>query len=64
MKQKTRKSASKRFKITKTGKVLRRVSFGRHLRSSKTSSQKRGFRKNRLVTGRIARRVKRMMAQA
>jgi len=63
-KQKTRKSASKRFRLTKNGKVLRRVSFGRHLRSSKSAAQKRGYRKTKLVTGRVARRVKRLMARA
>lgn len=64
MKQKTRKSASKRFKITKTGKVLRRISFGRHLRSNKSSAQKRKYRTTQLVTGRIARRIRRAMAIA
>lgn len=64
MKQKTRKSASKRFRITKNGKVLRRVSFGRHLRNSKSAAQKRGFKKTRQVHGRVARRIKRLMAQA
>lgn len=63
-KQKTRKSAFKRFRLTKTGKVLRRVSFGRHLRSTKSASQKRGFKKPKRVTGRVARRIKRMLAKA
>jgi large subunit ribosomal protein L35 len=40
-KQKTRKSVSKRFKITKTGKVLRRRGFKRHLNVKKSSSRKR-----------------------
>jgi large subunit ribosomal protein L35 len=63
-KQKSHKSAVKRFRITKNGKVLRRVSFGRHLRRKKSASQLRRYKKNRLVTGKIARRVKRLMARA
>jgi large subunit ribosomal protein L35 len=62
MKQKTRKSAMRRFKITGTGKVMRRVSFGRHLRSTKTGRQKRRFHNIKLVTGKVARRVRRLMA--
>lgn len=63
-KQKTKKSAAKRFKITSTGKVLRRVGFSRHLRRHKSAAQLRRYRKNQLVTGRIARRVKRLIAIA
>ena len=40
-KQKTNKSASKRFKITKNGKVLRRHAGSRHLLSSKSGKRKR-----------------------
>jgi large subunit ribosomal protein L35 len=40
-KQKTRKSISRRFKITKTGKILRRRSGTRHLRVKKSRKQKR-----------------------
>ena len=40
-KQKTRKSIIKRFKITKTGKVLRLQGFKRHLNVKKSSRKKR-----------------------
>jgi len=40
-KQKTKKSAAKRFKITKTGKILRRRSFTRHLNVKKSRKHKR-----------------------
>jgi len=63
-KQKTRKSALKRFKFTPTGKVLRRSSFGRHLRRNKSKKQLRKFKTLSLVTGRIARRIKRLAARA
>lgn len=39
--QKTKKSIAKRYKITGTGKVMRRSPGQRHLMSSKTPKQKR-----------------------
>jgi len=41
MKQKTRKSITRRFKVTKKGKVLRRQGFKRHLNVKKSKSKKR-----------------------
>lgn len=40
-KQKTRKSLVRRFRVTKTGKVLRRQSFKRHLNVKKSAKRKR-----------------------
>jgi len=45
MKAKTRKSLSKRFKVTKTGKVLRRAVGQDHLLSKKSSKKKRALKK-------------------
>jgi len=42
---KTRKALIKRFKITKTGKILRRMSGQNHYRSKKTGERKRKGRK-------------------
>ncbi len=39
--RKTKKSAAKRFKVTGTGKILRRKQGLRHLASSKSSKRKR-----------------------
>ena len=39
--RKTKKSVAKRFKITGTGKILRRKAGLRHLASSKSSKRKR-----------------------
>jgi large subunit ribosomal protein L35 len=39
--RKTKKSAAKRFKITATGKIMRRKPGLRHLASSKSSKRKR-----------------------
>jgi len=44
-KLKTRKSISKRFKFTRTGKVLRRATGQDHARMKKTGKQKRQKRK-------------------
>ena len=63
-KQKTKKSVSRRFKITGSGKVTRRVAFSRHLRSKKSAAQKRRYARKLVVTGKIARRVKREIAIA
>ncbi|HYZ83398.1 MAG TPA: 50S ribosomal protein L35 [Bryobacteraceae bacterium] len=40
-KLKTHKGASKRFKKTGTGKIVRRKAFARHILSSKSRSRKR-----------------------
>ena len=45
MSRKPRKSILKRFKITKTGKVLRRAIGQDHFRAKKTGKQKRQTRK-------------------
>ena len=42
-KQKTRKSLTKRFKVTKSGKVLRRQGFRRHLNVKKSRKKKRSL---------------------
>ena len=44
-KQKTRKSVTKRFRITKKGKVLRRQGFRRHLNVKKSSRKKRRLKR-------------------
>ena len=60
-KLKTHKGASKRFKKTGTGKVVRHHAFARHILTSKSRSRKR-----RLVQGVVAdpadqRKLKRMI---
>ncbi|MEI7651072.1 MAG: 50S ribosomal protein L35 [Verrucomicrobiota bacterium] len=47
--QKTRKSISKRFKVTGTGKVMRRSANTRHLLSSKSRKQRRRANKSKRV---------------
>jgi len=65
MKQKTKKSVLKRFKLTGSGKLVRKSAFGRHNRSSKSARQIRRYNIAKVVTNkRIARRMKRLMALA
>ncbi len=45
-KQKTHSGAKKRFKITGTGKLLRRPAMSRHLLEKKSAKRKRGFGKD------------------
>jgi len=49
-KQKTRKSAAKRFKKTGTGKFMHHKAGGRHLKTCKSAKRKRQLRKA-TVTG-------------
>jgi large subunit ribosomal protein L35 len=63
-KQKTRKGAAKRFKITATGKVLRRSQNFRHLRRKKSQKAIRASRIPVEVTGKWARKIKRMLGLA
>ncbi len=48
--QKTKKSIAKRFKITASGKVLRRSPGKRHLLSAKSIKQKRSMGHDKLVS--------------
>ncbi len=43
-KQKTKKAAEKRFKMTKSGKILRGRQMGGHLKSNKSTTAKRRYK--------------------
>ncbi|NTU74097.1 50S ribosomal protein L35 [Candidatus Roizmanbacteria bacterium] len=64
MKNKTNKSASKRFKISKNGKVMHRSHYIRHLRSSKSKSQIRSLKKMKQVAGVMGKKIKQMLGKA
>jgi large subunit ribosomal protein L35 len=55
---KTRRSVAKRFKITGTGKILRRKEGRRHLLVNKSSKRKRRLSKAALVAQVDIRRIK------
>ena len=50
-KTKTSSSIKKRFKVTASGKLLRRRAMKSHNLTKKTSKRKRGFRKDTPVAG-------------
>lgn len=59
---KTKKIAAKRFRVTKTGKVLHRTQGLRHLRRKKSKSRKRRQnRMNELTAVRFTRGIKRLL---
>jgi len=55
---KTRKSVSKRFKITANGKILRRGAGKRHLLQGKNSKRRRSLRQASVVDATDAYRIK------
>jgi large subunit ribosomal protein L35 len=61
-KQKTHKGLAKRVKVTATGKVLRRRSFGSHLMSTKNSKRRRRISSSTLVKGITVKYCKMMLA--
>lgn len=61
-KLKTRKIVAKRFKITGSGKVIRRAQNMRHLRRRKSKRQIRAYKVPRVVTGKQAIKIKRMLS--
>lgn len=58
---KTHKGTAKRIKETSTGKLLRRRSFGTHLLAKKDKSRKRSISSSAVVTGKIAKNIKRAL---
>lgn len=56
-KMKTKKALVNRLKITKHGKILRRQSFRRHLKSAKTAKRLRNLKKVVELTGFYAKKV-------
>lgn len=59
--KKTRKSLIKRFKITRTGKVLRRLSGQNHYRAKKSQKQLRQKRGWVEVSKPLAKKIKRVL---
>jgi large subunit ribosomal protein L35 len=60
-KQKTNRSAAKRFKKTGTGKIKRRKAFTSHILTKKSPKRKRKLRKPTLVSSADFKRVKRLL---
>jgi large subunit ribosomal protein L35 len=62
-KQKTKKAALKRFKVTATGRVLRRHAMRSHNLEKKSAKRKRAFRRDQPLEGKDAREVRRLLGR-
>ena len=60
-KMKTRRGASKRFKLTGTGKIKRNKANKSHILTKKTPKRKRRLRKGTILTAVEVKRVKKMI---
>jgi large subunit ribosomal protein L35 len=58
-KMKTKKSLTRRFKVTATGKVIRKMSGKSHLMVSFTGKRVRQLRRTKVVKNALAKRIKR-----
>ena len=57
-KMKSHRGASKRFKITGTGKLKRNKAYKSHILTKKTAKRKRGLRQSTIVTSADHKRIK------
>lgn len=62
-KQKTHKGLAKRIKITATGKVKRKRSFGSHLMSGKNAKRRRRIGSSMIMTGAVAKTASRELGK-
>jgi large subunit ribosomal protein L35 len=60
-KMKTHSATKKRFRVTASGKVVRRHGMKSHLLERKSSKRKRGFRKMYAVSDADAKGIKRLL---
>ena len=60
-KMKTNKAAAKRFKVTGTGKVVRRKAYKSHILTKKNADRKRVLGQTALVDGANLKTVKKLL---
>ena len=58
---KSKRGAVKRFKRTGTGKIARHHAYASHILTKKSAKRKRNLRKDAVLEGSDARRVRRMI---
>lgn len=63
MKIKTKRAVAKRFKVSKTGKVISRTANQDHFNSTDTGKQTRAKRKDKKIVTRIQKAIKRQLAK-
>jgi len=64
MKKKIKKSIARRFKITKTGKVMFEHQYGSHLKLHKSKRRIRRQKEPGELTGKFAQNIKKMLGAA
>ena len=62
-KTKRQSAAKKRFKVTGTGKLMRRPAMRSHLLEKKSPKRKRGFRRDHAVAESDTREIKRLLGR-
>lgn len=60
-KMKTKRAAAKRFKVTGSGKIMRRKAYKGHLTAKKSPNRKRRLRKPAEVSKTVNKNVKRLI---
>lgn len=60
-KMKSHRGASKRFKITGTGKVKRHKAYKSHILTKKSAKRKRGLRQSTILTSADEKRIKNVL---
>jgi large subunit ribosomal protein L35 len=63
-KQKTRRATKKRFRITKTGKIMRRKGGKGHLLTGKSKKRKRALRRSDLVSKSDHKKISKLLPYA
>jgi len=61
-KQKTHSGASKRFRVTKTGKLMRRKGGAGHLMTSKSGKRRRHLKGVTKVSGKKSKTIRQMLS--
>ena len=61
MKQKTKKAAAKRFRITARGKIIRRRQMAGHLKAAKSKTARDRYRRPAQVSKPEAKNIERLM---
>lgn len=62
-KKKIKKSVSKRFKVTKTGKVMFEHQYGSHKKLNKSKSRIRRQKEPGVLNGLFAKKIKKMLGE-
>jgi len=63
-KMKTHKSSAKRFRVSKSGTILRSKAYKSHILTKKTTKRKRNLRKSTSVSNADVKRVKMLLPYA